>query len=96
MAKQIKFSDEGRGSMIAGVNLAVDTAKTTLGPKGRNVVLQQHYGSPKITKDGVEVISTIELEDPFENAGANPPNNNRAATGSRVVAPKEPRLACHP
>ncbi len=68
--KQIKFSDDARQAMIAGVDLAVDTAKTTLGPKGRNVVLEQQYGPPKITKDGVDVISHIELEDRFMNAGA--------------------------
>ena len=70
MAKQIKFSDDARALMVSGVNIAVNTAKVTLGPKGRNVVIQQSYGAPKITKDGVEVIKSIELENICENLGA--------------------------
>lgn len=69
MAKQILFGDEARRKLIAGVNTLADVVKTTLGPKGRNVVLDKGYGSPTITKDGVSVARQVELEDKFENAG---------------------------
>ena len=70
MAKQIKFSEEARRSLEAGVNQLADTVKVTLGPKGRNVVLDKKFGSPLITNDGVTIAKEIELEDPFENMGA--------------------------
>jgi len=69
-AKQIFFSEESRAKILAGVNVLADTVKVTLGPKGRNVVLDKSYGSPVITKDGVTVAKEIELEDTFENMGA--------------------------
>ena len=69
MAKVIKQSDDARQSLVAGVNILANTVKTTLGPKGRNVVLDRGYGSPIITKDGVTVAKEIELEDKFENIG---------------------------
>ncbi|MCD8040405.1 MAG: chaperonin GroEL [Clostridia bacterium] len=70
MAKQIKYGDEARKSLEKGVNVIADTVKITLGPKGRNVVLDKKYGAPLITNDGVTIAKEIELEDPFENMGA--------------------------
>ena len=70
MAKIVKFDAEARAAMIRGVNILADTVKVTLGPKGRNVVMDKSYGAPKITKDGVSVAKEIELEDKFENMGA--------------------------
>ena len=70
MAKQIQFSDEGRRSILAGVEKLAKAVKVTLGPKGRNVVLEKKFGAPTITKDGVSVAKEIELEDPYENLGA--------------------------
>ncbi len=69
-AKEIKFGTEARAKMLKGVDLLADTVKVTLGPKGRNVVLNKQYGAPKITKDGVSVAKEIELADKFENMGA--------------------------
>ena len=70
MAKDIKYSEDARKSVIAGVNKLADTVKITLGPKGRNVVLDKKYGAPLITNDGVTIAKEIELEDRFENMGA--------------------------
>ena len=70
MAKQIKHGEEARKALENGVNMLADTVKITLGPKGRNVVLDKKYGSPLITNDGVTIAKEIELEDPFENMGA--------------------------
>ena len=70
MAKQIKTGDEARKALENGVNALADTVKITLGPKGRNVVLDKKYGAPLITNDGVTIAKEIELEDPFENMGA--------------------------
>ncbi|GAA5346993.1 chaperonin GroEL [Planifilum fimeticola] len=70
MAKDIKFSEEARRSMLRGVDALADAVKVTLGPKGRNVVLEKKFGSPLITNDGVTIAKEIELEDPFENMGA--------------------------
>ncbi|HXK72277.1 MAG TPA: chaperonin GroEL, partial [Clostridia bacterium] len=70
MAKQIQYGIEARKSLEAGVNKLADTVKITLGPKGRNVVLDKKYGSPLITNDGVTIAKEIELEEPFENMGA--------------------------
>ena len=70
MAKQIKYGEEARRALESGVNQRADTVKITLGPKGRNVVLDKKYGSPLITNDGVTIAKEIELEDPFENMGA--------------------------
>lgn len=70
MTKEIKFSEEARAAMLRGVNQLADTVKTTLGPKGRNVVLEKSYGSPEITNDGVTIAKDIELEDHYENMGA--------------------------
>ncbi len=69
MSKQIKHSDDARQALVRGVNILANTVKVTLGPKGRNVVLDKGYGAPSITKDGVSVAKEIELEDKFENIG---------------------------
>ena len=70
MAKEIKFSSEARAEILAGVNVLADAVKVTLGPKGRNVVIEKSFGSPTITKDGVTVAKEIELSDKFQNMGA--------------------------
>ncbi|KRK48049.1 chaperonin GroEL [Secundilactobacillus kimchicus] len=70
MAKELKFSEDARAAMLRGVDQLADTVKTTIGPKGRNVVLEQSYGSPTITNDGVTIAKAIELSDHFENLGA--------------------------
>ena len=70
MAKQLKYGEEARRALEAGLNQLADTVKITLGPKGRNVVLDKKYGAPLITNDGVTIAKEIELEDPFENMGA--------------------------
>ena len=70
MAKQIKYGEEARKALETGVNTLADTVKITLGPKGRNVVLDKKYGAPLITNDGVTIAKEIELKDPFENMGA--------------------------
>ena len=70
MAKEIRFSEDARSRMLKGVDKLANTVKTTIGPKGRNVVLEQHYGAPTITNDGVTIAKSIDLEDHFENMGA--------------------------
>ena len=70
MAKEIKFGEDARKSLLDGVNKLADTVKVTLGPKGRNVVLDKKFGAPLITNDGVTIAKEIELDDPFENMGA--------------------------
>ena len=70
MAKEIKFGEEARKKMLDGVNILADTVKATLGPKGRNVVLDKSFGAPLITNDGVTIAKEIELDDQYENIGA--------------------------
>src|SRR5208283_1288804 len=70
MAKQIVHGEESRQAILRGVNLLADAVKVTLGPKGRNVVIEKKFGSPTITKDGVTVAKEIELQDGLENMGA--------------------------
>src|SRR5678809_398678 len=70
MAKQIVHGEESRQAALRGVNKLADAVKITLGPKGRNVVLDKKFGSPTVTKDGVTVAKEIELDDPYENMGA--------------------------
>ena len=70
MAKQIVYGEQSRQAILRGVNQLADAVKVTLGPKGRNVVLDKKFGSPTITNDGVTIARDIELEDPFENMGA--------------------------
>jgi chaperonin GroEL len=69
-AKDVRFGDEARNKMLKGVNILANAVRVTLGPKGRNVILDKSFGSPMITKDGVSVAKEIELEDKFENMGA--------------------------
>src|SRR5437870_13745244 len=70
MPKQLKFDEEARSALLRGVNIMAEAVKATLGPKGRNVVIDKKFGSPTITKDGVAVAKEIELKDPYENMGA--------------------------
>ena len=69
-AKEVKFSVDARDKMLRGVDILANAVRVTLGPKGRNVVLDKSFGAPRITKDGVTVAKEIELEDKFENMGA--------------------------
>ena len=69
-AKDVKFSTDARDKMVRGVNILANAVKVTLGPKGRNVVIDKSFGAPRITKDGVTVAKEVELEDKFENMGA--------------------------
>ena len=69
-AKEILFDEKGRTQILIGVNMLADAVKATLGPRGRNVVIEKSWGSPTITKDGVTVAKEIELEDKFQNLGA--------------------------
>src|SRR3712207_20213 len=69
-AKDVKFSSDAREKMLRGVDILADAVKVTLGPKGRNVVIEKSFGAPRITKDGVTVAKEIELQDKFENMGA--------------------------
>src|SRR5882762_6080091 len=69
-AKDVRFSQDARDRMLRGVDILAEAVKVTLGPKGRNVVLDKSFGAPRITKDGVTVAKEIELEDKFENMGA--------------------------
>ena len=70
MAKQVIYGTESRAAILRGVNQLADTVKITLGPRGRNVVIDKRFGAPTITKDGVTVAKEIELKDPLENMGA--------------------------
>ncbi|RKK01329.1 hypothetical protein EBE87_27535, partial [Pseudoroseomonas wenyumeiae] len=72
-AKEVRFGDDARKRMIRGVDVLSDAVKVTLGPKGRNVVIDKSFGAPRITKDGVTVAKEIELSDKFENMGAQRP-----------------------
>src|SRR6186713_43842 len=69
-AKDVRFSDDARSRMFRGVNILANAVKVTLGPKGRNAVLEKSFGAPTVTKDGVSVAKEIELKDKFENMGA--------------------------
>ena len=69
-AKEVKFNTDARDRMLRGINTLSDSVRVTLGPKGRNVILDKSFGAPRITKDGVSVAKEIELEDKFENMGA--------------------------
>ena len=70
MAKMLSFGEEARRAMLRGIDKVADTVGVTLGPKGRNVVLEKKFGSPTITNDGVTIAKEIDLEDPYENTGA--------------------------
>ena len=91
MAKQIIYGEEARKALQRGVDQLADTVKITLGPKGRNVVLGKKFGAPLITNDGVTIAKEIELEDPFENMGAQLIREvSIRPTTSRATAPPPP------
>ena len=69
-AKEVKFGDSARSRMVEGINILADAVKVTLGPKGRNVVLERSFGAPTVTKDGVSVAKEVELKDKLQNMGA--------------------------
>jgi len=83
-AKEVKFSVDAREKMLRGVDTLADAVKVTLGPKGRNVVIEKSFGAPRITKDGVTVAKEIELDDKFENMGAQMVREVAAKTSDRV------------
>ena len=83
-AKYITYSEEARGAILKGVNKLADAVKVTLGPRGRNVVLDKKFGAPTITNDGVTIAREVELEDPYENLGAQLAKN--VATKTNDVA----------
>lgn len=83
MAKEIKFNIDARTEMKVGVDALANAVKVTLGPKGRNVVIDKKYGAPQITKDGVTVAKEIELEDRFANMGAQMVKEVASKTGDR-------------
>ena len=90
-AKEVKFGDDARARMVAGVNVLANAVKVTLGPKGRNVVLDKAFGAPTITKDGVSVAKEIELDDKFENMGAQMVKEVASKTSTLpVTAPPPP------
>src|SRR5918993_646447 len=84
-AKQIVYSRNARGRILHGVNLLADAVKVTLGPKGRNVVIEKSFGSPVVTKDGVTVAKEIELADKFENMGAQMVREVASKTSDKAV-----------
>ena len=84
MAKQLLFDEEARSAILKGVNVLTNAVKATLGPKGRNVVIDKKFGSPTITKDGVTVAKEIELADPFENMGAQMVNEVASKTSDNA------------
>ena len=91
-AKDVKFSTDARDRMLRGVDTLANAVRVTLGPKGRNVVIDKSFGAPRITKDGVTVAKEIELEDKFENMGAQ--MLKEVASTQRVTAP-QPRRCWH-
>jgi chaperonin GroEL len=70
MPKKIVYGEEAREALIKGVNAVADAVKVTIGPKGRNVIIEKEYGSPQIINDGVSIAKEVEIEDPIENSGA--------------------------
>ena len=90
-AKEVKFGDSARARMVEGINILADAVKVTLGPKGRNVVLERSYGGPTVTKDGVSVAKEIELKDKFANMGAQMVKEVASKTSDiAVTAPRPP------
>ena len=90
-AKDVRFSTDAREKMLRGVDILANAVKVTLGPKGRNVVLDKSYGAPRITKDGVTVAKEIELADKFENMGAQMVREVASKTStSPATAPRPP------
>ena len=90
-AKEVKFSVDARDKMLRGVDILANAVRVTLGPKGRNVVLDKSFGAPRITKDGVTVAKEIELEDKFENMGAQMVREVASKTSTKLAtAPLPP------
>ena len=94
MAKQMVFDDEARQSLLTGVSKLARAVRSTLGPRGRNAVLDKGWGSPKITKDGVTVAEDIELDDPFENLGAHSWVMYGGVSRDMRVSPRHSSPAC--
>ena len=90
MAKEIIYGIEARNALLRGVDKLADTVKITLGPKGRNVVLDKKYGSPMIINDGVTIAKEIELDDPMENMGAQLVSRSRPTMLQATVPPPQP------
>ena len=94
-AKEIRFNGDARERMLRGVDLLANAVKVTLGPKGRNVVLDKSYGAPRITKDGVTVAKEIELTDRFENMGAQMVKEVASGPAIKPATARQPRR-CSP
>ena len=93
-AKDVRFGGDARARMLRGVDILADAVKVTLGPKGRNVVLDKSFGAPRITKDGVTVAKEIELSDKFENMGAQMVREVASKTNDTpATAPRPPRCS---
>jgi len=90
-AKQVRFSSDVRDRMMRGMDVLANAVKVTLGPKGRNVIIDKSYGSPRSTKDGVSVAKEIELEDKFENMGAQMMREVASKTKRRPATAPPPR-----
>ena len=90
-AKEVKFSRDARERILKGVDILADAVKVTLGPKGRNVVIDKSFGAPRITKDGVSVAKEIELKDKFENMGAQMVREVASKTTTSPVTAPPPR-----
>ena len=92
MSKMIEFGDVARKELLVGIKIAADAVSATLGPKGRNVVIQKSFGAPRVTKDGVTVAKEIELKDPYQNMGArfikeaSSKSNDSAGDGTTTTA----------
>ena len=96
MAKIIAYDDEARQGMLAGLDKLADTVKVTLGPKGRNVVLDKTYGAPTITNDGVSIAKEIDLDDPYERIGAELVKEVAKKTSSQLPRTSRPRIRSLP
>ena len=94
-AKEVKFSVDARDRMLRGVDILTNAVRVTLGPKGRNVVLDKSFGAPRITKDGVTVAKEIELEDKFENMGAQMVRKSPRSPRTSPVTARRPQR-CSP
>ncbi len=96
MAKQLLFDEAARHALKNGVDALADAVKITLGPKGRNVVLEKKFGSPTITNDGVTIAKDIELEDPFENIGAQLAKEIASKTRAQTLCSRRSRRTLSP
>jgi chaperonin GroEL len=91
MAKILKFDEDARRALERGVNKLADTVKVTIGPKGRNVVIDKKFGAPTITNDGVTIAREVEVEDPYENLGAQLVKEVATKTKTNTVTVRPPR-----